>query len=107
MSREYPMKLPRSFGIVSTILDVITGVASIVGGVILVWGSQDAMLVLIHWIGEGRILGPQNVLLQPDGSKLLTNPSAMAKITILLWGVGASHVIAGGFLFWKCTQSNP
>jgi hypothetical protein len=101
------MKPLRPLGMVSIIFGVITGLLSIAGAVILIWGSQDAMLVVIHWIGEERVLGQQNVLLQPDGSKLLTNPGAMAKIAVLIWVVGLSQGIAGGFLIWKSVKVNP
>jgi hypothetical protein len=74
--------------------------ASVVGAIILIWGSQDAMLVLIHWLGEERALGPQNVIVQPNGSKLLTNPSAMARWVMLIWTVGLCQIIAGLNLVW-------
>jgi hypothetical protein len=73
---------------------------SLAGAIILIWGSQDAMLVLIHWLGEERALGPQNVIIQPDGSKLLTNPSAMANWVMMIWTVGASQIVAGLNLLW-------
>ena len=84
-----------------SILGIFVGTLSIVGALILLWGSQDAMLVAIHWIGEERVLGPQNVLLQPDGSKLLTNPGAMMRVILLVWIVGLSQVIAGSSLVWQ------
>jgi len=65
------------------------------------------MSIVIHWIGEERVLGGQNVLLQPDGSKLLTNPGAMAKIAVLIWGVGACQLLAGGYLAWKSVNKKP
>src|SRR5688572_9295722 len=89
------MELPRSLGLISSLLGFIAGLFSIIGGVVLLWGSQDAMLVLIHWIGEERALGPRSVLRNPDGSTLLTNPGAMARWVFLFWAVGASQVISG------------
>jgi hypothetical protein len=74
--------------------------ASVVGAIILIWCSQDAMLVLVHWLGEERALGPQNVIVQPNGSKLLTNPSAMTRWVMLIWTVGLCQIVAGLHLVW-------
>jgi hypothetical protein len=79
--------------------------ASVVGAIILIWGSQDTMLVVIHWLGEERALGPQNVIVQPNGSKLLTNPSAMARWTMLIWTVGLSQIVAGLNLLWTSSMA--
>lgn len=56
------------------VLGIASGLVGIAGAISLIWCSQDAMLVLIHWLGEERSLGAQNVIVQPNGSKLLTNP---------------------------------
>ena len=81
--------------VIRSLLGVIVGLLSLIGKAVLLWGSQDAMLVLIHWIGEERALGPRSVIRNPDGSTLLTNPGAMAKWVFLIWAVGASQVISG------------
>ena len=70
------------------------------GAIILIWGSQDAMLVLVRWLGEEKALGAQNVIVQPNGSKLLTNPSAMARWMMLIWTVGLCQIVAGLHLVW-------
>lgn len=80
---------------------IVPGLLSIAGGLALLWGSQDAMLVLIHWVGEGRALGPQNVIPQPGGGELLTNPSSMVRWIALIWAVGTSQIMAGGCLLWR------
>jgi hypothetical protein len=95
------MKTHPSLGPSITALGVIPGLMSLVGGLALLWGSQDAMLMLIHWVGEERALGTQNVIPQPDGGKLLTNPGAMFRWMVLIWAVGASQVIAGGYILWR------
>ena len=98
------MKTRRRFGTVASVLGATAGVVSVAGALTLLWGSQDLMSVVIHWIGEERVLGPENVLVRPDGGKLLTNPTAMARVVLLIWGVGVSQVIAGGFLLWKSVK---
>jgi hypothetical protein len=100
------MRPVRPFRTVCTIFGVIMGTVSIVGALILMWGSQDVMLVAIHWIGEERVLGQQNVIRQSDGSKLLTNPSAMARVIFLVWFVSLSHLIAGSYLFWQSVKKS-
>ncbi len=95
------MPIPRSFRVVLRIAGVVAAIGCIVGSVILLALSDDAMPVLIHWIGEERVLGSQNVYHNPDGSVLLTNPGAMAKVVLMIWGIGLSQAIAGGFLLWK------
>jgi hypothetical protein len=84
---------------------VAIGLVSLVGAISLIWGSQDAMRVLIHWVGEERALGSPNVVVQPDGSKLLTNPSAMARWVMVIWAVGLSQIVAGLHLLWTSKQS--
>jgi hypothetical protein len=86
------------------LLGIATGIASVVGAIMLIWGSEDAMLVVIHWLGEERALGPQNVIVQPNGSKLLTNPGAMARWVMLIWTVGLSQLIAGLHLLWSSSM---
>jgi hypothetical protein len=80
------------------------GLACVLGAIVLIWGSQDAMLVLIHWIGEERALGPQSVIRNPDGSTLLTNPSAMARWMMPIWAVGFAQVVAGLHLLWSSVK---
>ena len=51
------MKLYPRPGQALTGFGIVPGLLSIVGGIALLWGSQDAMLVLIHWVGEETALG--------------------------------------------------
>lgn len=98
------MGVPRSLSVITALLGILAGLLSIAGGAALLWGSQDAMTVLIHWIGEERALGPRSVVRQPDGSALLTNPGAMARWVFLIWAVGASQVVAGACLLRRVAQ---
>ncbi|SIO15644.1 hypothetical protein SAMN05444166_2742 [Singulisphaera sp. GP187] len=81
--------------IIPRILGSLVGLLSTIGGLVLLWGSEDAMQVLIHWIGEERALGASFVIRQADGSTLLTNPGAMVRWMSLIWVVGLSQIAAG------------
>jgi len=83
------------------LLGVVTGVLTLAGALTLLWGSTDAMAVLIHWVGEERALGPRSVIRQPGGGTLLTNPSAMMRWVLLIWAVGFSQAVAGVFLIGR------
>ena len=74
------MTTPAPLRYAVALLGIALGTASVVGAIILNLGSQDAMRVVIHWLGEERALGPQNVIVQPNGSKLLTNPSCDGEV---------------------------
>jgi len=84
------------------ILGGLAGLLSVIGGIALLWGSQDAMLVLIHWLGEEWALGKHNVIRRPDGSTLVTNPTSMAKWMSIIWVIGASQIVAGASLLFRC-----
>ncbi|WP_422929323.1 hypothetical protein [Singulisphaera sp. PoT] len=82
----------------------IVGVACVAGSLSLVWYSMTAMRIVIYWIGEERVLGARNVYVQPDGSKLLTNPAAMARVMMLIWALGGVLAVAGGILLRKSSR---
>jgi hypothetical protein len=88
-----------------SVLGVVPGLLCVVGGLALLWGSQDAMLVLIHWVGEERALGARSVIPRPGGGKLLTNPGAMAGWMALIWAVGVSQVLAGADLIRRAARA--
>jgi hypothetical protein len=60
-------------------------VITTIGGVTILYFSEILMLRLINIIGEERALGAENVYVQPDGSKLLTNPGAIGCWTLPFW----------------------
>ena len=62
------------------------------------------MLVLIHWVGEETALGARNVIRQPGGGTLLTNPRGDGKVGGPDLGGRRSQIMAGGYLFWRAAK---
>ncbi len=56
--------------------------------------SGRLMLLLIHFVGEERALGPQNVYRLDDGAVLLTNPGAMVMWMLPFLALGIAFLIA-------------
>lgn len=84
-----------------TVLGTITGFLTVLGGVVLLWGINDVLIILLHWVGEEWALGPQNVIRDPDGRILLTNPSAMARWSIPIWAVALSQIGTGVYVLGR------
>ena len=70
------------------ILVIILGVYFVV--TFQVWGFR-----LIDWIGPERALGAPNVRREPDGSVLMTSPSAMLYWSLPFLAVGIMFCVAG------------
>ena len=67
-------------------------------GLATFWWSEDLMIWLIHRVGEDRALGAGNVVRQPGGGLLLTNPGAMVRWTLPIWAWGVVQIGAAGTL---------
>ncbi len=76
-------------------------ILGIVGGSLIFCYSQELMLRLIYLIGEEKALGADNVIRRPDGSTLLTNPSAMLHYTLPFLGGGIVLVLLGVYLLYR------
>jgi hypothetical protein len=62
-----------------------------------VWGFH-----LIDWIGPERALGAPNVRREPDGSVLMTNPTAMLFWSLPFLAIGIAAIVAGlKILRWR------
>ncbi len=69
-------------------------------GILTYLYSQSLMTWLIHMVGEEWALGKDNVIRQPDGGMLLTNPGAMALWATPFWLLAMVEVSSSFTLAW-------
>jgi hypothetical protein len=64
-------------------------------GMLTLYRSQDLMTWLIWVVGEEKALGAQNVIREPGGAVLLTNPRAMMFWAIPFFLLGILQLLTG------------
>ncbi len=69
-------------------------------GLFTMWYSDDLMSWLIWLVGEEYALGEDSVIMLENGSKLLTNPTAMLIWTLPIWALGLLQISAAVTLVW-------
>jgi hypothetical protein len=64
------------------------------------------MFILIHFIGEERALGLYNVRHLPDGTVLMTNPTAMLLWTLPFWALSIALIVLAVYVRrWTCPKA--
>jgi hypothetical protein len=72
-----------------------------VGLLVVVFSEKIVFPGLERLIGIERIVGGGNVVYEPDGSYVFTNPGAMIRWVASVAGIGAGIILIGGFILFR------
>jgi hypothetical protein len=76
-------------------------------GVLIATGSQQIVFLgLERLLGIEAIVGPDNVVRQPDGSYSFTNPEAMMRWIVCVAVVGVLIAVIGAFMLYRARHQH-
>jgi hypothetical protein len=73
----------------------------LVGLVVVVFSEKIVFPGLERLVGIETIVGKQNVVYQPDGGYLFTNPGAMARWVFSVAAIGILICLSGAWLLFR------
>ncbi|MAT68637.1 MAG: hypothetical protein CMJ58_03860 [Planctomycetaceae bacterium] len=64
----------------------------------IIWHGDELTAFMLHLVGEEAALGEANVVRDASGGVLLTNPAAMARWAVLVYGAATLLIVAAATL---------